>query len=71
MDRRPLAQDLGIGPRIGDLVGGGTGEMVGGDVADAVAGGLDRVHLDAGEVGQDRRHVGQLRASCTGCSGAW
>ena len=37
MHRRPLAQDFGIGPRIGDLVGGGAGEMVGGDVADAVA----------------------------------
>ena len=37
MDRRPLAQDFGIGARIGDLVGGSAGEMVGGDVADAVA----------------------------------
>ena len=61
MQRRPLAQDLGIGPRIGDLVGGGAGKMVGGDVADAVAGGLDGVHLDAGEVGEDGRHVRQRR----------
>jgi hypothetical protein len=37
MHRRPLAQDLGIGARIGRLVGGGAGEMVGRDVADAVA----------------------------------
>ena len=61
MDRRPLAQDLGIGTRIGDLVGGSAGEMVGGDVADAVARCLDGVHLDAGEIGQDLRHVGQRR----------
>ena len=61
MHRRPLAQDFGIGTRIGDLVGGRTGEMIGGDVADAVAAGLDRVHLDAGEIGQDRRHVRQRR----------
>ena len=46
MQRRPLPEDLGIGPRIDDLVGGGAGEMVGGDVADAVARGLDGVHLD-------------------------
>jgi hypothetical protein len=50
-------------PRIGDLVGGGAGELVRRDVADAVARGLDGVHLDLGEVGQDVRHVlqrGQL-----------
>ena len=59
MQRRPLPQDLGIGPGIGDLVGGSAGEMIGGDVADAVARGLDRMHLDAGQIGEDRRHVGE------------
>ena len=52
VERRPLAEDLGIGPRVGDLVGGGAGELVGGDVADAVARGLDGVHLDRREVGR-------------------
>ena len=53
MLRRPLPQDLAIGARIRDLVGGDAGEMIGRDVADAIARGLDRVHLDAGEFGQN------------------
>ena len=69
--RRPLAQDLGIGPRIGDLVGGGAGEMVGGDVADAVAA---RSGWRASRRWRGRRGSPACRtapASCTGCSGAW
>ena len=61
VERRPLAKDFRIGPRVGDLVGGDAGEMVGGDVADAVPGSLDGVHLDRREVGEDVRHVLQLR----------
>ena len=61
VQRRPLADDLGVGARIGDLVGGGAGEVIGGDVADAVAGGLDGVHLDAGELVQDVGDVDELR----------
>ena len=61
MERRPLAENLGIGPRVGDLVARGAGEMVGGDVADAVARGLDGVHLDRGEIGEDVRDVLQRR----------
>ncbi len=61
MQRRPLPQDLGIGARVGDLVGGRAGEMVGRDVADAVARGLDGVHLDGGELGQDVGAVLQRR----------
>ena len=57
MGRRPLAHDLGIDARIGDLVGGGAGEMIGRDVAHAIAGGLDRMHLDLGERLQHVRHV--------------
>ena len=34
--------------------------MIGGDVADAVARGLDGVHLDLGQRGQDVRHVLEL-----------
>ena len=63
MQRRPLAQDLGLGARIGHLVGGGTGEVVGRDVADAVAGGLDGVHLDGGQLGQDVRRCRPASAS--------
>ena len=57
MEARPLAQDFRDRPRIDDLVGRGAGELVGRDVADAVARGLDRVHLDRCEVGEDRRDV--------------
>ena len=53
MQRRPLAQDLRVRARIGDFVVRDAGEMIGRDVANAVAGGLDRVHLDACELGQD------------------
>ena len=28
VEARPLAQQLGVGPRVGDLVGGGPGELV-------------------------------------------
>jgi hypothetical protein len=57
----PLAQDLGQRARVDDLVGGDAGELVGGDVADAVARGLDGVHLDFGQLGQDVGHVLDLR----------
>jgi hypothetical protein len=60
MQRRPLAQDFGVGPRIDGLVGGGAREMVGGDVADAIARGLDRVHLDFGEFRQKIGHAREL-----------
>jgi hypothetical protein len=61
MERGPLPQDLGEGARVDDLVGRDAGEVIGGDVADAVAAGLDRVHLDFGEVGEDVGHVRQAR----------
>jgi hypothetical protein len=60
MERRPLAQQFGIGARVFHLVGGGAGELVGGGVADAVAAGLDRVHFHAGKVRQDVGRVFQL-----------
>ena len=46
--------------RVFDLVGGGAGEMIGGDIADAIAAGLDGMHFDAGELGQNVGHVHQL-----------
>ena len=49
MEARPLADQFGDRPRIGELVGGGTRPMVGRDIADAVAGGLDGMHLDLGQ----------------------
>ena len=61
VQRRPLPQYLGEGARIGELVGRHAGVMVGGDVADAVSRSLDRVHLDAGEFGEDVGHVLQRR----------
>ncbi|AID86653.1 hypothetical protein P797_27295 [Pseudomonas aeruginosa VRFPA04] len=51
--RRPLAQDLGQRPGVGPFVRGDPGEGFGGDIAHAVAGGLDRMHLRAGEVFED------------------
>ncbi len=57
MKRRPLPEQLAVGQRIDDLVGRDAGEMIGGDVAHAVAAGLDRVHLDRRQLGQDVRHV--------------
>ena len=64
MEGRPLADDLGPDARILDLVGRDAGELVGGHVADAVAAGLDRVHLDLGELlpgcPARRRSFGQL-----------
>jgi hypothetical protein len=57
MQRRPLADDLAIGARIDQLVGGDAGQLVGGDVADAIAAGLDGMHLDRGQVSQDIGHA--------------
>ncbi len=61
VEGRPLADDLAPGARIDQLVAGDAGELVGGGVADAVAAGLDRVHLHGGQLGEDFRHVFQLR----------
>ena len=36
------------------------GQMIGGGIADAVAAGLDRMHLDLGEFGQNIRHLLEL-----------
>ena len=60
MEGRPLTQQLAIGPRIDEFIGRNTGEMVGGDIAHAVAAGLDAVHLDRGELGQDVGHAGEF-----------
>ena len=59
--RRPLPQDFRVRARVGDLVMRDAGEMVGGDVADAVSRGLDRVHLDARELGQNVGRVLERR----------
>ncbi len=61
VQRRPLAHDLAPRARILDLVGGDAREMIGGDVAHAIAAGLHGVHLHAGQLREDVRHVFQLR----------
>ena len=57
----PLAQKLGIGAGIGDLIGRRSGEMVGGDVPHAIARGLNGVHFHIRQCAKDRGHVGQHR----------
>src|SRR5262249_36391862 len=61
IERSPLADQLGVGPWIDQLVFGNAREVIGGDVAHAVAGGLDRVHLDRGELGENLGCVFQSR----------
>ena len=61
VDRRPLSDDLAPGPGILDLVLRRPGEDVSRRVADAVAAGLDGVHLDLGQIAEDRRQVRQGR----------
>ena len=53
MQRRPLPDDLGIGTRILELVGGNAGERIGRRVAERITAGLDRVHFDARQLGED------------------
>ena len=60
MERGRLAQQLGPRARIGDLVRCGAGILIGRQVADAFAAGLDRVHLDGGELGQNIGRLLQL-----------
>ncbi len=60
LERAPLAQQLSQHARVHGLIGRDAGEVVGGDVAHAVAGRLDAVHLDAGQVGQHVGHALQL-----------
>ena len=53
MERRPLPEDLRVRARIGDFVVRDAGIVVGRDVANAIARRLDRVHLDACELGEN------------------
>src|SRR5574343_524763 len=61
VEGRPLTHDLGERARVDDFIGRYTGELVGGDVAQAVAGGLDGVHVDFGQLGQDLGYILDLR----------
>src|SRR5690606_19134804 len=60
VEGRPLANDFAVGARIFDLIGGDAGKLIGGGVADTVAAGLNRVHFNAGEFGENIRHFFQL-----------
>jgi hypothetical protein len=52
-ERGHLPDHLGPRARVDYLVGRGAGVLVGGDVADALAAGLDGVHFDLGQIGED------------------
>ncbi|MCY1411251.1 hypothetical protein D9M71_266330 [compost metagenome] len=60
VDRRPLAEDFRQRARVQHLIRSHAGERLGGDVAHAVAGGLDRMHLDLGQLFENLRHLLQL-----------
>src|SRR6202790_3837008 len=53
MERRPLPNDLAPGPRVLELIRRNSRQMIRGGVADAVAAGLNGVHLDGPELGQN------------------
>ncbi len=59
MEGGPLADDLAPGARINQLICGDAGKLVGRGVADTVTAGLNGVHLDFGQVGQNVRHIFQ------------
>ena len=61
MQGRPLACDLAPNAWIFDLTLSGAGVLIRRDVADAVPAGLNRVHLDFGELGKNIRRLFQLR----------
>ena len=57
MERRPLPDDFAPGARVQQLVLSGARKMIRGRIADTVAGGLDRMHLDFGQLRQHIRNV--------------
>ena len=61
VQRRPLADDLAVDARVLDLVRGGSRVLVRRYVAERVATGLDAVHLDLRQLGQDVGRLFQLR----------
>ena len=60
MKSRPLPQHFRPHQRVHDFVGRHTREVIGGDIADAIAAGLNGVHFNLSEIGQNVRHFGQL-----------
>ena len=60
VERRPLANQFAVRTRVDDFIVCDAGKMVRRGVAHAVAAGLDCVHLDAGEIGQNVRHFFEL-----------
>ena len=59
--RGPLTDQLTPGTWIDCLVVRDTGELVSRGIADAVAAGLDRMHFDLSQFGENRRDIFQLR----------
>ncbi len=61
VEGRPLTDDFAPRTRVNQLVSSNAGKLIGRGVADTVAAGLNGVHLDFGQVGQNIRHVFQGR----------
>ncbi len=61
VQRRPLPDELAPGARVDDLVVGDAGERVACRVAHTIAAGLDGMHLDGGEQGEDFRNAFECR----------
>src|SRR5665647_514016 len=60
VESAPLAQDFSHGAWVNHFIRSNARKLIGGDVADAVAGGLNRVHLYSGKLGQHFRHIFQF-----------
>lgn len=60
MEGRPLTQQLGPRAWVRHLISGDASILVRRDIADAIAAGLDGMHLDRCQLGQNVRRVGQL-----------
>jgi len=61
IEGRPLADQLAPRTRVRDFLRIDAGKLIGGGVTNAVTAGLDTVHLDAGQRGENIRHVLQVR----------
>ena len=61
VEGRPFPDQLCPDQRVDEFIGSHAGEMIGSRIPDAVAAGLDRMHLDRRELGQNVGHGLELR----------